>query len=169
MAARASSEPLCRGSEAISSGCMSRGAAPFSPAAGAQVRPVSRACVSEAGGAIIARRGCHQYLRAALSWEVLEGGAGGVTDRRRRGGPQGCVGWEGPAEVCCKGVYVLLRRGKGMGRLRRRGRMGKDEEDVEVLEGGLWAGNGRSGSLIQVFSVRFTLVIVKVMFVFMWL
>lgn len=61
------------------------------------MRPVSRACVSEAGGAIIARRGCHQYLRAALSWEALEGGAGGVTDRPGRVGPPGvCVGWEGP-------------------------------------------------------------------------
>lgn len=117
MAAGASSEPLCRGSEAISSGCMSRGAAPFSPAAGAQVRLVSRACVSEAGGAIIARRGCHQYLRAVLSWEVLEEGAGGVTDRRRQIGPPGaCVGWEEPLEVCCKGVNVLLQGGKGMGR-----------------------------------------------------
>lgn len=30
--------------------------------------------------------------------------------------------------------------------------MGGDEEDVEVLEGGLWEGNERSGNLIQVFS-----------------
>lgn len=47
--------------------------------------------------------------------------------------------------------------------------MGRDEEDEEILEGGLWEGNGRSGGLIQVFSVRFTLVIVKAMLVFIWL